>query len=990
MISYNNAAPKAVNNVGQFGATEGSIGAYKSAAEYAADAKYWALLSQTKYSSIEEILAEVERLYAQGRLLEDDIEQLKNDFEAQEQTLLGLIQSTSTAIDNTNAATELSKEATQEVLAQLDIISNMTVQATLLPPGSLATGSYDNSTGVFSFGIPEGQPGRDGTDGTVSDIGSVPVGTPVSDDYGFYVDKDDGGLYRADMSDIANLVPSVRSVSINGGAEQTGVVSFSSVSSFNSRVGDVTPEAGDYSVSQITGAAKSGENSDITSLSGLTTPLSIAQGGTGASSPVEARNLLGLGSTSTENIIPINKGGTGATSATSARANLGLGLVAVESVLPINKGGTGSTSAENARLALVAAKSGENSDITSFTNSVTFTQPVNIADASSSNQAVALGQISAPDGFGLIGSCPSVDALRSIEPRFNQQRVYVSSHTEGGSLGGGYFYYDSADSTTEDDDGVTIVTTTGKRWKRVCTHISTDYYGLVAGSGTSVDSAVVINKALIAATNSSEAKVVVSKGAFYTNTVIKVPSSVTLCGSGVYATAIIASPSMPRITNVVQNSKHVYQQFGTDYNEDIRIENIVLDGNNRARNTTETWVDATQGTVLLLATTRKSVVSRVWVRRGIQHCLDISAGYYFDDGNINNNAVGGSYDILIEDCLGQNAQLDDVFTMHNSDMVKFIRCKAWNDDPDMVWAGNQHGFEIDEGSSNVTVRDCEAVNFISGFQQKGHDTTMPARNVTFDNCIARDCVMSFQVEHRHPSTIPGGQHQNARSSRIVNCTSVNANNSKNTSLHARAVYVDGFYGVFVNNLRVDGGSGNIYLTRGANGVYVNGVTFDGGYGISDTTSDGLIYVETGAGCDNYHFSDIVVSDAVSVPVFRDFNAGGLNRSLRNIYANGSSSSIPMIYMVPGLIDNISGLTPHNTWACALRDAERGPGNGDYLNTVSFVSGVSTQVGAGNPNNGAIAGKAGALYIDIGTGGVAGDRYHCTDTGVDHWVKVTTQ
>ena len=36
MISYNNSAPNAVNNVGQFGATEGSIGAYKSAAEYAA------------------------------------------------------------------------------------------------------------------------------------------------------------------------------------------------------------------------------------------------------------------------------------------------------------------------------------------------------------------------------------------------------------------------------------------------------------------------------------------------------------------------------------------------------------------------------------------------------------------------------------------------------------------------------------------------------------------------------------------------------------------------------------------------------------------------------------------------------------------------------------------------------------------------------------------------------------------------------------------
>lgn len=414
MISYNNAAPKAVNNVGQFGSTEGSIGAYKSAAEYAADAKYWALLSQTKYSSVEELLAEVERLYAQGRLLEEDIEQLKTDFETQQQELLGLIQSTSTAIDNTNAATELSKEATQQVLAQLDIISNMTVQTTLLPPGSMATGSYDNSTGVFSFGIPEGQPGRDGTDGTISDIGSVAIGVPVSDDYGFYVDKENGGLYRASLSDIANLVPTIRSISINGGEEQTGAVSFNSVSSFNSRIGDVVSEVGDYSVEQITGAAKSGANSDITSLSGLTTALSVSQGGTGASTPEASRTNLGLGSVSVEDIVPLIKGGTGATTPSAARTNLGLGLVSTESIVPITKGGTGSTSAENARLALVAAKSGANSDITSMTNSVTFTQPVSVADAVDATNAVNLGQISSDQGASLIGTLEGVPVQNTI------------------------------------------------------------------------------------------------------------------------------------------------------------------------------------------------------------------------------------------------------------------------------------------------------------------------------------------------------------------------------------------------------------------------------------------------------------------------------------------------------------------------------------------------------------------------------------------------
>lgn len=279
MISYNNSAPNAVNNVGQFGATEGSIGAYKSAAEYAADSKYWAMLSQKNYNSIGEILKEVERLYAEGSLLKEDIEQLKSDFENQNQILFGLIQQTVEAIDNTNiaigeadAATDRANQAVQDVLTQLDKISNMSVVATTLPPGASATGSFDSSTGVFSFGIPEGQPGKDGTNGTISDIGDVAISTPVSDDYGFFVDKDNGGLYRTPMSEIAKLVPAVVS--------------------FNGRTGPVVPAAGDYTVSQVTGAAASGVNNDINQIRGLTTALSVAQGGTGAKNADDARNNL--------------------------------------------------------------------------------------------------------------------------------------------------------------------------------------------------------------------------------------------------------------------------------------------------------------------------------------------------------------------------------------------------------------------------------------------------------------------------------------------------------------------------------------------------------------------------------------------------------------------------------------------------------------------------------------------------------------------------
>ena len=97
-------------------------------------------------------------------------------------------------------------------------------------------------------------------------------------------------------------------------------------------------------------AAKTGANSDITSLTGLTTPLTVAQGGTGAGT------LTGV----------VKGNGTGPLTASTVDLTS-----EVVGALPVANGGTGATSAADARSALSAAEKGSNSDITEITGLTT-------------------------------------------------------------------------------------------------------------------------------------------------------------------------------------------------------------------------------------------------------------------------------------------------------------------------------------------------------------------------------------------------------------------------------------------------------------------------------------------------------------------------------------------------------------------------------------------------------------------------------------------
>jgi hypothetical protein len=79
-------------------------------------------------------------------------------------------------------------------------------------------------------------------------------------------------------------------------------------------------------------------------------------------------------------------------------------------------------------------------------------------------------ELSEIDGEKLVGTCPDVATLRTIEPTVSNQVITVRGYySDTPGLGGGTFI---AFSSSEADDGVNIfVTPGGKRWKRTGSHI---------------------------------------------------------------------------------------------------------------------------------------------------------------------------------------------------------------------------------------------------------------------------------------------------------------------------------------------------------------------------------------------------------------------------------------------------------------------------------------------------------------------------------------
>lgn len=132
------------------------------------------------------------------------------------------------------------------------------------------------------------------------------------------------------------------------------------------------------------GAAASGANTDLTSISGLTTMLAINQGGTGASTASGARTNLGLGSIATQDASSVSITGGSITGITD---------------LAVVDGGTGASTASGARVNLLPSYTGNGSKLLALNSGATDVEWVTAPSTGVTSVA-----LSAPNIFSVSGS----------------------------------------------------------------------------------------------------------------------------------------------------------------------------------------------------------------------------------------------------------------------------------------------------------------------------------------------------------------------------------------------------------------------------------------------------------------------------------------------------------------------------------------------------------------------------------------------------------
>lgn len=228
-----------------------------------------------------------------------------------------------------------------------------------------------------------------------------------------------------------------------------------------------------------------------------------------------------------------------------------------------------------------------------------------------------------------------------------------------------------------------------------------------------------IEAVMAAVATAGGGRVLFSAGNFHGQTAaIRVPSNTLVEGMG-YATHIklAAAANCDVITN---------RDWVTG-NSNIVVRNLRLDGD-RTNQTSAVGDGPGQSCVSFINCTY-SMVDTVWCENPFLHGVDF--GVRNESGNPDDDP--GCQYCVVRDCVISNFG-DDGVTTHYSSQLDISGCLIR--DAAATYSGGSNGIEIDDGSFNVTVTNCIALNCVAGFKLQAHTNRPAAYNVSFVNCQA--------------------------------------------------------------------------------------------------------------------------------------------------------------------------------------------------------------------------------------------------------------
>ena len=496
----------------------------------------------------------------------------------------------------------------------------------------------------------------------------------------------------------------------------------------------------------------------------------------------------------------------------------------------------------------------------------------------------------------------SIDALRQYTGTgvINVLGYYAGKP----GIGGGVFVADEADKTTPDNGGTVIVAANGMRWRRQISgeRVSLADFGAIPDGS---DCGALINRAFEAC--AGKYLLVAEAGVYMTSVELKAPTGLRFVGAGMYHTEIRATQSLPPISNLLTNKSNNYARRD-EYDHSIHIADIAFDADWRGRYSIGTPIN-NQACGVKFSAVRLSSLINVRVINAALHCFDICADQYIDTGNVTANATNQSEHILLRGCMAENPYRDDAFTTHNSRHITFEDCVAIFDGTVSALGNTQQGFEADEGSSKIVIKNCYAKGFFCGYQSKGHSTTKPAEAVSMINCEADGCAYGAMISVGHnPTGKPGYKPQSAVLRDFVVSNPVGHVNLVNPI----ALLIYGADGVIVDGITINGAA-NIVVEQGAGKVQLTNINFKdevgGGYfGLIELRN--TLNSQADIKIDNIH-----VSVAQKIPAVYK-NSSAFRMVLSNAWIAGNSSSGVGVWMRRAKRDWVTGLlcgSPNSIW-----------------------------------------------------------------------------